>query len=394
MARKSFMMHRDLACQYGKKYMYRPTAAYNVTSKYTSDPSKSMRAKEKDLQWMDCEIIEGYPIGTRETNAQLHPRLFCETLVELMGDRVTIKKGAVTSMARDPDDPQRVVGVILKSIDSDINTIYDHSDFFEGYSPEISEVIACDAVVIAMGPWTYLAAEWFPQCKQLSFIRGGKCNSIVVQPTFDDENENENESKESEKLNESKKVKKSSVNVMNADDIKMNDTNGSKGNNEKIEDNVQCFDGPLFLTHEGPDGKLLGDDEGIEVYPRPDGTVYSCCHSNGVPLPSDPFQIKDISNEEEDSQMIHEGLKQLSSKYMAKSKILAKQACYVPRSADSIPLIGPITGCSNAFVGAGHSCWGILNAPATGLVLSEMIADAKVTSFSYKAVKKWDPSRI
>ena len=61
---------------------------------------------------------------------------------------------------------------------------------------------------------------------------------------------------------------------------------------------------------------------------------------------------------------------------------------------DQIPLIGQITNeCENAYVGTGHTCWGILNGPATGLLLAELIADGEVTSVRKKEFKKWSPSR-
>ena len=50
-------------------------------------------------------------------------------------------------------------------------------------------------------------------------------------------------------------------------------------------------------------------------------------------------------------------------------------------------LLGPdaLTG------GAGHSCWGILNGPATGLVMAELIAEGKATSVD---IRKLDPQRL
>ena len=39
------------------------------------------------------------------------------------------------------------------------------------------------------------------------------------------------------------------------------------------------------------------------------------------------------------------------------------------------PLLGPIAGIHDAYVAAGHSVWGILNAPASGEALAELIVD-------------------
>ena len=40
-----------------------------------------------------------------------------------------------------------------------------------------------------------------------------------------------------------------------------------------------------------------------------------------------------------------------------------------------VPMIGPIDGVEGAYVATGHSVWGILNAPATGEALAQLIRD-------------------
>jgi glycine/D-amino acid oxidase-like deaminating enzyme len=39
------------------------------------------------------------------------------------------------------------------------------------------------------------------------------------------------------------------------------------------------------------------------------------------------------------------------------------------------PLIGPVPGVADAYVATGHSVWGILNTPATGEAMAELIVD-------------------
>ena len=60
---------------------------------------------------------------------------------------------------------------------------------------------------------------------------------------------------------------------------------------------------------------------------------------------------------------------------LGESKILARQACYRPITEDGLPLIGPVPGVKGAYVATGHSVWGILNAPATGEAMAELIVD-------------------
>ena len=335
LARKSFELHTELGQKYGDRYLYRPTIAYSVKSTYSKDAFQhKQKPKYTDLQWLNssnCAITKQSALGSKQTNAQLHPRLFCETLVDLMHKtgKLAIKNGIVSKIIFDKSDKCKAVGV--------------------GFIPNGSNndecvEILCDDVVIAMGPWSKQSFEWFPRCKCLKHITGSKANSIVIQPDF-----------------------------------------GGNDDEKKENDAVQSLDGQLFLLHVNANGKLLD----IDVYPRPDGSVYSCCISKQVKLPDDPSHIL---HEESDSQKLFGALKELSE-YTKNAKLVTKQACYLPSALDGVPLIGQITGYKNAYIGAGHTCWGILNGPATGLLLTELIVDGKVSSVKQSEFDRWDPAR-
>ncbi len=75
---------------------------------------------------------------------------------------------------------------------------------------------------------------------------------------------------------------------------------------------------------------------------------------------------------------------------LAAAKVLREQACYLPCTNDGLPLIGRMPGLSNAYVATAHSCWGILNSPATGLALSELIVDGEARSVD---LQPFDPAR-
>ena len=49
------------------------------------------------------------------------------------------------------------------------------------------------------------------------------------------------------------------------------------------------------------------------------------------------------------------------------------------------PLIGPVEGAAGASLDPGPASWGILNAPATGRMISEMILDGRSTSLDAEA---------
>jgi glycine/D-amino acid oxidase-like deaminating enzyme len=47
---------------------------------------------------------------------------------------------------------------------------------------------------------------------------------------------------------------------------------------------------------------------------------------------------------------------------------------------DGLPLIGATPDTEGAYVATGHSVWGILNAPATGEALAELILDGRTSN--------------
>lgn len=63
------------------------------------------------------------------------------------------------------------------------------------------------------------------------------------------------------------------------------------------------------------------------------------------------------------------------SPILASSRVVASQACCRPVTEDGLPLIGAIPGVAGAYLATGHSVWGILDKPATGEAVAELILD-------------------
>ena len=78
-------------------------------------------------------------------------------------------------------------------------------------------------------------------------------------------------------------------------------------------------------------------------------------------------------------------------RFLADADVATEQACFLPCSEGGVPVIGPIPGTEGAYVATGHSCWGILNAPATGLSLAELIVEGKSKLVD---LKSFDPERF
>ena len=65
--------------------------------------------------------------------------------------------------------------------------------------------------------------------------------------------------------------------------------------------------------------------------------------------------------------------------------------CFRPVTRDGLPLIGRVPGVEGAYVATGHSVWGILNSPATGEAMAELITDGAAHSVE---LSPFDPGRF
>ena len=187
------------------------------------------------------------------------------------------------------------------------------------------EVLEGDAVVVAMGPWSIIAAEWLP----LPGVFGLKGHSIV------------------------------------------------------FETRTAVSPDALFLEYPEAAGAMLSP----EVFPRSDGTTYVCGVSSQSALPLDPA---DVEPDPGAIERLREMCARLSPE-LDKSRIRATQACFRPVTQDGLPLIGAVAGIGGAYVATGHSVWGILNAPATGEAMAELIVDGATHTVD---LKPFDPARL
>ena len=113
-----------------------------------------------------------------------------------------------------------------------------------------------------------------------------------------------------------------------------------------------------------------------ELYARPDGTGYLCGPTDHLPLPERADQVS--VDDEAIKRLIAEAILISPSALGQKAVVEAKQACYLPYSESTgSPILARAK--SNVYFAAGHSCWGILQGPATGMAMSELILDGKVT---------------
>ena len=139
----------------------------------------------------------------------------------------------------------------------------------------------------------------------------------------------------------------------------------------------------LFLDYRTADGRALEP----EIFPRPDGEVYVCGMADLQPLPesAEGVKIDDAACE-----TLARAAGRVSTT-LAAARIERRQACYRPVTDDGLPLIGRVPGLAGCYVATGHGPWGMLNAPATGSVLAELIADGAASSLD---LEPFDPRRL
>lgn len=124
-----------------------------------------------------------------------------------------------------------------------------------------------------------------------------------------------------------------------------------------------------------------------EVYARKD-EVFVCGEGDSaVDVPETTDDVEVVKSKCDDL------FKQIGkvSPALRKGRILKRQACYLPVldvPSSSGPLIGE-TNVENLYLCSGHSCWGINNAPGSGLVMSELLLDGRAKSANISSL---DPS--
>jgi glycine/D-amino acid oxidase-like deaminating enzyme len=200
LARRSFDLHADLAENLSGNWGYRRLTTYGGTLARTSTRASHGPSRG----WLSSDVEINGRLGSVCTTAQVHPAAFTNGMMRAaQAQGAELRLGRVTGLLRRGGD---VVGVDLDG-----------------------EAIAADAIVIAMGPWSTLAARW-----------------LSLPPVF-----------------------------------------GLKGHSIVFETGESIPPEALFLEYEETAGAMLAP----EIFPRPDGTTYVCAIASEPPLPVDPTSV-------------------------------------------------------------------------------------------------------
>ena len=299
LARRSFGLHADLPNEIAGDWGYRRMTTYSGLVVRERDPRRHLPAK---LGWLSDGVVIESRLGTTETTAIVHPRAFTAAMMSAaVANGAELRHGRATGIVRTAD------GSAAKGVEVD------------------GGVVESDGVVVAMGPWSVMAAEWIG----LPAVYGRRSPSLIYDTGMDVPAE------------------------------------------------------ALFLEYQQETGKAVT----VEVFPRANGHTLMTAYSDEPPLPIDPATVTPDQSEVAHLQMIGQRL----SPALRPEKIIARQACFRPFTQDGLPLIGKVSQIERAYVATGHSVWGILNAPATGEALAELIADGRARSTD---LRPFDPARL
>lgn len=149
-----------------------------------------------------------------------------------------------------------------------------------------------------------------------------------------------------------------------------------------------------FAQKQSGGGKLMRAIRGEqivtpEIYARPKDEVYACGEGDRlVPLPKSTDLVE---VDESRCQDIVDYVSAISDE-LRDGEVTARQACYLPNVAAGAggPLVGH-AGVKGLYIAAGHTCWGIQNAPGTGKLMSEFVFDGEAKSAK---VKNLDPRNV
>jgi len=281
----------------------------------------------KTMEWIEESVLLGeQSLGEEKHIAQVHPKKLCNQLFEYSSSKGVELK----------------IGKVVEVSVGRNNENDDSNEETSTATPRVTNikledgtVIEADVLVAAIGPWSEEIRHWFsksePQIHEglatIPRIYGTKSHSMLV--------------KTPQVLNEA----------------------------------------VFFQSSTG----IIND---LEVYPRPDGDSYITGKDETKETMTERPGQEQV--EDENIREILDSMKVTSPDLLGKLAPHTTQACYWPDVLDSLPVIGPVPSIDGFYVATGHSVWGILQGPATGRAMSELLIEGEAKSLD---LTKFYPTR-
>jgi len=155
LARRSFQLHAALPQEIADDWGYRPMTAY---SGFVASEREPRRQKPSEFDWLSNSVVIASRLSTTETTAIVHPRMFTSAVMRAAQARgAELRRGRATGVVR-----------------------HTHATTVRGVEVD-GDIIEADAVVVPMGIWSLLAAEWM----SLPAVFGQRSPSLVYETGTD-----------------------------------------------------------------------------------------------------------------------------------------------------------------------------------------------------------------
>jgi glycine/D-amino acid oxidase-like deaminating enzyme len=158
----AFDMYEQLAAEVGCT-SYRKLPVLSVSP--GSSKKKNAKLAEIMPAWLDETAVGRVsPMGWGDDTAQITPKEFVDCMLAKGGDGIQVVKGVCTGISTEPgseEGMEKVTGVHYRAADN--------SD---------TVTLPADAVIVAAGPWSCAAEDWFNGAVKLP-MEGIKSTSIV-----------------------------------------------------------------------------------------------------------------------------------------------------------------------------------------------------------------------
>jgi glycine/D-amino acid oxidase-like deaminating enzyme len=315
----AFDMYENLAKELGCK-SYRKLPVLSVTPGYSgvADARKDKALGPIMPGWLDGEVGRISAMGFGDDTAQITPKDFVTKMLENRSDRIHVVLGTCCGVETDQGSERgsrKITGVKYRPRGKD--------------DAREEAMIPADAIIVSAGPWSCEAEEWFQGAVELP-MEGIKSTSIVWKKPDDSE------------------VKVDATALFCGEDHRF-------GTHCKLSGGLTIVNQFLFQSH------CTYPLFAVEVYPRPDGTIYLCGIGGSDYISKE--QLKDgafrevCEANEARVEAAMQSFQEMSSMYQKIGTLEKTQACMRPCPPDAMPYMGRIRGYEGAFINAGHNCW-------------------------------------
>jgi len=352
LVRQSYKLHQDLAEKFNGKenYDFRQVETLEFIADNGKEEEKEREQQQKNNEnnkkeiktpsWVEAKISCKNIIGEIDATAQMQPLKFCKFFLDKLIKEKKVKFRIAEVTNVKYDDESKIYEGIYIK-----EQTYDKEGNNITKADIKEEFIPSDILILALGPWTFQANHWFPKQMPKGFT-GHKCQSYLVKPK-----------------------------------------------------NKPLLDPQVYFIPIEKDG-----DPVVEIYPRPDGTVYICSMASPKPFPREeveklPFVSPTDTFYLERQQKL---VKDLSEHGLNDSEILEiHEATYLPIPPKNyLPVIGKLKEIkgkqnelksSGVYIASGHNYWGIMTATGTGLALAELIILGKSEQIDIRGLNPLRP---